>query len=410
MNAKQRLTKSAILLYAAVALLTSVYAYLRPDYDWDVLAYIGVVHMYEGHDAQTVHRMTYDDVKAKVSADEFEALTHSKDGYRAAVYADPEAFRQQLPFYTIKPLFNGLVFVLHQLGIPAMDAGMAVSITGYLTFCAVLFLCIRSYGGHPLVWLAGALFITCPPLFALSRMANPDMLSTCLIAIAFYLLLVRKSPAGFGAVMFLSVFARTDNLILTFTSLVLLTFLARKPYRMGRAPFVLFAAASVSAYAGINYFAGNYGWSTLFYHTFVQYMPYPAEYHGHIQPGEYVRQLLSGALSFKESYVSFFVLLAVFSAIVIARTERSKEKSMYLYAIWLLLLNIAARFMLFPIFWDRYFAGYYAVLAIIALGLAKPAAMAGAKSRDAEPPIRRRLEEAADEWTGTGPLPSRQSG
>ena len=98
-----RLSSSLQSVETIVVCVTSVlvffYAVYYPLVHWDQLAYAGVAYDWLGHDFVTVHTMVYQELKEHAPAAEIDALINF-DEYRSTMHADPEAFQQQLPYYS----------------------------------------------------------------------------------------------------------------------------------------------------------------------------------------------------------------------------------------------------------------------------------------------------------------------
>ena len=108
----------AMLLALAVFALGTAAIYLQPKYNWDMMAYIGLMHESAGAaNAVEIHERTYGAVREAVSKKDFDFLITSHEGYRQNTYADPESFAQQLDWYAIRVAYWGLAQFLTELGL-----------------------------------------------------------------------------------------------------------------------------------------------------------------------------------------------------------------------------------------------------------------------------------------------------
>lgn len=183
------LCSAVYLCFAAVTLCRAVD---RPFYNWDILPYHGVAIGYFESDPAAVHAQTLEAFRKGVRPTLHKSLLepHKPGSYRNTVAADPEAFRQQLPFYAVKPLYAGLMAALHGLGISLVDASVWISITGFAFLLVVLWYWIPP-GVDPGLWrLAIPAFfsIAAYPIANLAFLSTPDALSVFLLTAGCFLI------------------------------------------------------------------------------------------------------------------------------------------------------------------------------------------------------------------------------
>ncbi|ARC87433.1 hypothetical protein [Rhodovulum sp. MB263] len=263
-----RALKLAGLAYLAVLSLFFVLnSYARSHHNWDVIGYTAVAYRLMG-ETGTDHlsTRTYEDIRRATAPETFEKLTTG--GYRAAVYQDPEALRQQLPFYSIRPLYVALSIAGSKLTGTIADGTALVSALcgGLLLILGWVAVSPRSIAVAAL--LPFALYET--GLGSLARLSTPDGLAA-LIALA-ALLLCQRHPRPAMLLFALLPLARTDFVILLpFAALLL----------HGRVPRLWIAAmlgAGAATVVGLNAVSGNYGYLRVFDFTLVSGpQPYPAE-------------------------------------------------------------------------------------------------------------------------------------
>src|SRR5271170_4393245 len=175
-----------IVPYLCLFALLSVWAVLQPQYTWDLLGYIGC--SVDSCDPRAIHRVTFDSIRSISSNKEIQV----DSPYRADVAANPYHFAEQLPFYSIKPIYVVLVKGLHRLGVPFPKAAVTVSAASNLLLALLLWRWLGAYlSGLPLA-AACSLIMLSPNVLALSRWATPDCLATLVAGFAFYLVLERK--------------------------------------------------------------------------------------------------------------------------------------------------------------------------------------------------------------------------
>ena len=115
----------AWLVMAVIALGIAGYAVYRPAGNADLIEYIAVVRQWEGATGADLNAETYADLDELLDDAQFADVTGSqgitelgRDAYLAKIKADPEALRQQLPFYSVKPLYPALMAALGVAGVP----------------------------------------------------------------------------------------------------------------------------------------------------------------------------------------------------------------------------------------------------------------------------------------------------
>ncbi len=122
------------------------------------------------------------------------------------------------------------------------------------------------------------------------------------------------------------------------------------------------AIVAVLAYVAIQELSGWYGWSTLFHHTFTAALPYPADANPSVNWDSYVGQLVEGFHSRgRDRALGFGVL-----GIVLAWATRRASPRTTAIAI-ALVSNMALHYLLFPVWWKRFFLAQYTVLLTLAV-------------------------------------------
>jgi hypothetical protein len=280
-----KLSRLAIIPYVCFFLLLSAYAVLQPEYTWDLLGYIG--SSVDSTDARTIHDVAFDAIRPFAAKKDIQI----DNPYRADVAANPYHFAEQLPFYSIKPLYVALIKGEHRLGMPFPRAAVAISALSNLLLAFLLWRWLSAYvGGLPLA-TACTLIMLSPNILELSRWATPDCLATLVAALALYLILERRLYFWGCSFLVLDVWVRTDVLVLA--GIVFLVLLLR-----GKLDFAQFASLSLLSlviYFTINHFAGNYGWPALFYNSFQGGLTTPGETLIHFSRSAYLHQVVRGA-------------------------------------------------------------------------------------------------------------------
>jgi hypothetical protein len=350
---KSTTTKSsplATVAYFAFFLLLSAWVVFQPQYTWDLLGYIG--SSIDSTDARVIHKAVFDAIKPVSSGAEIQV----DNPYRTDVAANPYHFAEQLPFYSIKPVYVELVKVVHHAGLPFPRAAISISAASNFLLAVILWLWLGSYLSG---WaLAGAcsLIMLSPNILALARWATPDCLATVVAAFALYLLLERKKYFWGCSLLVVNIWIRTDALILAGIAFAALL-LCRK---LDVVEFASLCILALASYFTINHFSGTYGWPALFYNSFLGGLVAPGETVLHFSRSAYLHQVVRGSFLWL-IYGSFalYVLLGAL-AIWLGRSV------LYAYMVLAVITARVVSYFLYPNGDQRYTAVLY-VLVLVSL-------------------------------------------
>src|SRR5579864_8885582 len=212
--------KVPILLYGCFLLLAGWLAYTFPYNDWDVLAYVGCAINLSESDQLKIHEQVFEQARAELPEEDFTEMT-TLGPFRQDVAANPWHFAEQLPFYSIRPLYIELLVGVHRLGATYFEATRLVSAIALALLGVPIFLWMRESWMRASVagidWqpalFAGLLLLT-PPLFLAGRTASPDALSGLFIVTAVYLFTQERRVFPAALLLLASIFLRADNVIL----------------------------------------------------------------------------------------------------------------------------------------------------------------------------------------------------
>jgi hypothetical protein len=137
--------------YLAFGLFLIAAALSRPQFNWDIIPYLGATGSFEIQDKQALHASVFDELARFVPASAYQSLVTGSD-YRVAVATDPEAFSQQLPFYQPRVLYIGLLFLLSKLGLNVVMVTYLISAVSVALGLWVLFVAFhRTLSGYLLL-------------------------------------------------------------------------------------------------------------------------------------------------------------------------------------------------------------------------------------------------------------------
>ncbi|GHC75476.1 hypothetical protein [Limoniibacter endophyticus] len=246
-------------LFSILAL--TLYGVVRPDYNWDMVAYVGTALEDRYTDAETLHAETWKRIEA--GADEGQQF-HLKfsNPYNLAQWENPDNFQSQLSMYRVKVAYIWLLRLLEP-AIGLIDAIILLSALPAFLIGLTIFAWLKRTDSLqagflliPFLWIAD--------YARLAAVATPDALA-CVVALwALYLLYFRKEMLG-CLVLVLSVLVRPDNIILVFAFLI-----TAIVFRWRLLPYLVAFVASLIASMLISKYGGHPGWWAHFYFSCVQ--------------------------------------------------------------------------------------------------------------------------------------------
>ncbi len=235
--------------------------WLRPDRNWDMLAYLAAAWQPDYPVAADLHAKVFETVRAGVDPAEFQALT-SGDAWRERQFSDPDAFVSMIGMYDVKWLYVELLRLVMPFTGP-IKAGLAINTAAVVLFGAVLlwWLSARRLLNFAPLAVAGLVIVGFP---AMAIAKTPDMLTVALVTGGFLLLDRDRLLAGTAAIA-VSVLVRPDSAAIS-GLLMVAAWLWRD--RMAAAA-TLGLAASLAAYLFASS-AGNHPgwWPHLWFSTF----------------------------------------------------------------------------------------------------------------------------------------------
>ena len=357
-------------IYLLVAAAVTVWGALKPDYDWDVLGYMAAALSWEEADKKQIHDKVYAIAQTAMPEAAYRELV-SRGPYRQDMYANDAHFAQQLPFYSIRPLFVASIYLLHKLGINLAQAAGIISALSYFLIAVILLLWITKYiDGIYGVGLALFLILS-PPMLMTARLTTPDALSAALVIAAVYVLAEKRSLTGSGVLMLLSLFVRTDNIIFVLLLFGYLVLFGRHELSLSVPRFALIVAAAVLTYLTIHLAAGNYGWSTVFHHTLVEFINDPADHSFTISPTTYLKALRAGLSFLVAGSMMIFLFFGLLAYYLSAR-KKAHVQDIYSHLALILGLSVLLRYALFPAIFDRFFVAQYMLIAVTLVIVSAP--------------------------------------
>lgn len=341
-----------LLVVQLCALAIFMVGYLKPSYNWDVVGYVAATYHEDGQRGADLSERTYADLRRSMPEAAFRGITSGD--YAAAVYRDPEALAQHMPFYRIRLVY--LQIVKGVAGALSVSRTQACVITSAVFAALGTLLLGTIYRKTMLPILGFPLLLFVAGLVQVARLATPDAL-TCFAALWLVQLLM-QAPAQVGralpGLLLVALPAiRTDFVLL---SLLLAAYMAYRS-RSERWLAGVSAALALGVYALVNAHSQNYGWLKVFHFTLIQIDPYPAQLVVSRNPMDYIRAYQTGLLAFIGQAPFVVYLAAAYLCIRPVATGRMPggQPALREGLVMALVAFVALHLMLFPVYWDRFF-------------------------------------------------------
>jgi len=359
-RSKNNLFKS---LYFIAIAMAAIYCFKRPLYNWDLLPYTYLVLKIDHHNSEEAFHLTYKLAKENIPPKEYKALTDSSNIYRYTLSHDPETFDAQLPFYVVKPLYTGLIYLFYKSGVPLIQATLLPSLISYLLIGFLLFHWLGIYLRSSISFIIAFLMMISSPLVEVAKLSSPDCLSAFLLLFSFYFIL--KKPVLRAALLFmlLSVFARLDNII-TCLGLIGVIYASKKWEKIiSTGNFLLITMTFICSYFLVSFFAYQYGWSILFYNDFADHLHPANGSKEHFSTLSYLRLMYEHILSgINHSYLVIFLALIFLNFNENLNLKNlSFEKAFLLFILSILFI----RLILYPDVSDRFYIPFYLIIVIL---------------------------------------------
>jgi len=363
-----RVTRRSILdrlsaaFFVLVIIAISAYAWVRPDYNWDMVAYIATALEGQITDPVELHRETWSEIERGASDSQLYHLKLSNP-YNLHQWENPVDFESQLSMYRVKVAYIGMLRILEPIGLD--KASVLLSILPSLAFGA---LCLYWLGRENA--LQAAIFLA--PLLTLADFSmmttsvTPDMMLAA-VSLAAVLLLARGRDLAACMLLFASVFVRPDNIILIFALLI-----AAVLFGWRILPMLLTFVASLAACMLISKYGGHPGWWAHFYFSCVQIQNSMTGFHPDFSLVDFARGYVRGMVValMDNDWPGLLLILVAGWALLwrYGKAGTGRENAL----IFALAIGTLGKFASFPLPDDRFYFSFIAVMALLLCGLWKP--------------------------------------
>ncbi|MBE7185226.1 MAG: hypothetical protein INR68_12585 [Methylobacterium mesophilicum] len=353
---KRILDRLGALALALVVLGVSAYGWLRPDYNWDLVAYVATALEPQNPDAASLHRAAWGAVEAEVTPEKLRDLQEG-DAYRLAQWLSPENFQSQLGMYRVKVLYVELIRWLTPV-VGVVDAAVLLSVLPALAFGALLLWWLREADALQAgLVLAPALMLA--DFRSMASAATPDMLVSLISLAAVFALWKRRDLIG-CALLLLSVLVRPDSVILAFAVLI-----AAVLYGWRWLPMLATFGLALVFASLVGRYGGHPGWWPHFVFSTVEMQANMANFHPPFSLVEFLRGYARGALfALTENGWPWLLALSVVGWSLAARLGRVGHERTHAL-IFALAIGVLGKFASFPLPDDRFLFAFTAGLLIL---------------------------------------------
>lgn len=292
-GARQTLTQRlfmdrlSAILFLGMVLLIAVYTCVRPDYNWDMVAYVAAALEDTITDPVALHAETWKEIEVGAQPAQLYEIQQGNP-YNVHQWTNPVDFESQLSMYRVKV---GYIWVLELLApvLGLVKGAIAISILSTLLVGALCFAWLRSADAMQGALILGPALIVAD-LFHMATAITPDMLLAVVSLTAIYMLSRGRDLAA-CLLFFASVFVRPDNIVVIFAFLI-----AAIAFGWRYLPLLATFAASLAACVFISETSGHPGWWTHFYFSCVQIQNSMVGFHPDFTPGAFIHGYVRGVL------------------------------------------------------------------------------------------------------------------
>lgn len=343
----------------------------EPSLNWDMVAYIANALQYNTDNSiAQIQQMIFTELAESVSNEDFATFTNSPS--REVLATDPEAFGQTIKFfYDARVVYIGILAAFMRLGMDPIFASYFISTSCSILSILLLAKLVPVRVPLGLCFSLPFIVLACG-LLNVARYSSPDAMAA-LVTIGMYWLLVRNHLVVLLLLMPLTVFVRTD-LILLMPMFLTYLFLFK---RISRIFIVFIGLATVATYLTLNnIIVDGDPWSSLIGYNYGIKPTHPADYVFTVTLSNYFSYIITGIKSFSYNPLFFmFCALTVTGLFLFAsrfffnpnQQPISRQHTDLTFLIISCITYVGLHFLLFPVTWIRFFAAQYSLVTVVVL-------------------------------------------
>lgn len=376
-----------VLAFLGAVSCALVAGYRRPALNFDLIDYVALALEWVEDDPEAVHRRTYEVLAAELPPDVFADFTSggpptAAGPYRERIARDWRAFDANLGFHRGRYLYTASVCGLNALGVPLVAATAVPNLVFWgLTALFVFFWATRHFALGPAALLALGILYS-PPVLSLVPASTPDSMAMFLVVLSLYLVLEQRAFLASATLLTLAILVRSDFVLISGGVAAALFLFVERARRPSNWSMVAWLAICIVLYLAVSRSARDPGWWAAFscawtrVGVFDEVIPFKPRlyllgmsqrlasliYHGYdgAPDGSFVR-----GSNFVLTYCA-----AAAGGIALALRSRLKALDVHVAVLAGLLVATAARYVVFPQLWDRYFVYLWVPVPLCLAGMA----------------------------------------
>lgn len=340
--------------------VSSVRCILAPFYQLDILGYMGNALLMEDRDPIDIHKRVYAEAARDLPRATYQDMTGERGGSDDLVRSkqdrvqNPWHFAEYLPFFAIRPLYNQTLYWVSKTGLGLVRAAILISTTSYILIGLIVFAWMMEYVGVQYAAVATLLIMVSPPVTFVGRFAGSDALATLCALFSLFLIFEKQKLTAGMALLLVSVFVRTDNVVVA--GLALLACVMQKRIRLWQGGIL--ACVALGSALMINHAAGDYGIKMLYFRNFLGTPLAPAETPAQFSAPDYLRAFREGLSNAADGVLVPFLLLAT---IGLAKPGPART------VLFITSAYVALHFVILPNWQDRWFCLFYVTAGVAAV-------------------------------------------
>lgn len=357
----------AFITLLGFALVTVAVTFVRPVYNWDVLAYLGTTVKGSMASAADIHAYAYGIVRDAVPAEAFTELTQG-GSYRVRQFSDPEAFVSMLGMYETKWLYVTLMKLLTPIT-GAYNSTYVINFTGLSILVIALGTWLRA------TRLSGYAPLVIALIFALQfngfhATQQPDFLGNALL-IASLLSYERKRNVQGSVLMLLTILTRPDQVATAGVLMACAWFLRDRTAPIFAATFAL----GLLAFLVIGQTTQSVPYWTQLWFTTYQIQDTLVGFHPEVSPVVYLTAIGFNIYRslFENTWLAVYAFGLAWAGYLYFRSAVTDRRHQVL--LMTACLAVAAKFAVFPLSDGRIYFAQLMTLFLIALAAQRSAAV-----------------------------------
>ena len=368
-NLPDQLQKQLFLVLTVFYLLSialiGFYNFKKPLYNWDILPYMAIVLSYDHSDPALIHDSTYAIARHDFPVAVYEQLSDGGIQYRRTMASDKTAFYHQLPFYAVKPLYSGIIYFLHKMGIPLVESTLIPSWLAYILIGFLILIWIKKYLSFYYSLVICFLVMISSIMLNPLRISTPDSLSAFFVFGSVYFL-IEKKLILWGLLFFiLAILTRLDNFIFAFFSITIIAVTNSWHSKVSWKKYLYWLSLLAFAFFMTTTNVLRFGWSLFYYPTFFKWLNLPYSFNETFHISDYFSLALSHGMAglYYSNIVLFFALALI--TLMENKTFQLRSLSLGQLLVCVMLLSMMFRFILQPVIDDRFYIGYYLCIIVL---------------------------------------------